>query len=305
MTNMTPGPPDEHEKSRPNANGPVDGTRTDGTRIDRTGVDTVLCDLDGVVWLSRQPIPGAVEAVASLAGAGISVLFVTNNSTALLADQEAALASIGIDAAGHVLTSAMSAAALVAPNDRVLVCAEAGVVEAVGGRGAEAIEAHDPVLDDPATAAIDMVVVGQHRGLTWDHLRRAVAAIRRGARFVATNDDATFPTPSGPVPGAGAIVAAVATAAGMPPVIAGKPHQPMADLTRTVIGPTFDPLRTVVVGDRPSTDGAFASTLGCRFARVRSGVDEAAPADAAPNGPWIDVADLAAAAAIILRLGDR
>lgn len=303
MTNMTPGQPDEHESSHP--------IQTESDRIDIARVDMVLCDLDGVVWLSREPIPGAVEAVASMGEAGISVLFVTNNSTALLAEQEEALASIGIEATGRVLTSAMSAAALVAPDDRVLVCAEAGVVEAVDKRGAEAIGAHDPVLDDPASPAIDVALVGQHRGLTWDHLRRTVTAIRGGARFIATNDDATFPTPNGPVPGAGAVVAAVATAAGLAPLIAGKPHEPMANLARAMIGaramdgPGFDPARAVVVGDRPSTDGAFASRLGCRFARVRSGVEEAGDTKAATSEAWIDVADLAAASAIIVGLGDR
>ena len=55
-------------------------------------------------------------------------------------------------------------------------------------------------------------------------MRVASDAVRRGARLIATNDDATYPTPDGPIPGGGAIVAAVSTAAGVAPTIAGKPH---------------------------------------------------------------------------------
>ncbi|MFM7899381.1 MAG: HAD family hydrolase, partial [Actinomycetota bacterium] len=76
----------------------------------------ILCDLDGVVWLMHQPISGSVEAIARLRAAGHRVLFVTNNSSATLAKQEAALAKIGIPAANDVCTSAGAAALLLAPG---------------------------------------------------------------------------------------------------------------------------------------------------------------------------------------------
>ncbi len=97
---------------------------------------TVLCDLDGVVWLAHEPIAGSPEAVAALRAAGVRVLFVTNNSAATIAEQEAALAAIGIPAAGDVITSAMAGADLVEPGERVLVAGGPGVVEAVASRGA-------------------------------------------------------------------------------------------------------------------------------------------------------------------------
>ena len=86
----------------------------------------VICDLDGVVWLAHHPIPGSVEAIARLRQAGRRVVFVTNNSSARIADQEAALASVGIPATGDVLTSAVAGAALVEPGERVLVCGGVG-----------------------------------------------------------------------------------------------------------------------------------------------------------------------------------
>jgi 4-nitrophenyl phosphatase len=84
---------------------------------------------------------------------------------------------------------------------------------------------------------------------------------------VATNDDATYPTPDGPIPGGGSLVAAVAYATGVTPIVAGKPHGPMADLVRAAGGD-----EGTVVGDRPDTDGAFARRLGYRFALVLTGV---------------------------------
>jgi 4-nitrophenyl phosphatase len=252
----------------------------------------VLCDLDGVVWLSHQPIPGSVDAVARLRAAGFRVLFVTNNSGPLIASHESALHAIGIPAAGDVLSAAMAAGTLVTPGDRVLVCGGPGVVEAVAAAGGDAMLANDAAHDDH-DATFDVVVAGIHRWFDYEVMRRAASAIRQGARFIATNDDATYPTPAGLIPGGGAIVAAIAVAAGVAPTIAGKPHQPMAGLVRRVVG--ADRARgAVMVGDRGDTDGLFASLLGCRYAQVDSGVT---PADVGVEPtPDLRAADLASVA---------
>lgn len=256
-------------------------------------IEFVLCDLDGVVWLDRTAIPEAPEAIERLRSAGRRVLFVTNNSVSVLAEQEAALAAIGVPAEGDVITSAQAAASLVEPGERVLVCGGPGVREAVAARGAEPLEVAT------ATAVLpDAVIVGLTRDVDYAMLDLASDAIRRGARFVATNDDATFPTPSGLTPGAGAIVAAVATSAGVAPTIAGKPHAAMADLVRVRCGDRFGPDAALMVGDRWSTDGRFADQLGCPFAMVRSGVT---PVGAEAGGVAdIDEDHLGAVAAVLL-----
>jgi HAD superfamily hydrolase (TIGR01450 family) len=219
-----------------------------------------VLDLDGVVWLSERPVPGSVAAVARLRSAGERVLFVTNNSSVRLGDQEAKLERLGIPAHGDVVTSALAAARLVEPGERVLVCGGPGITEAMAARGAL------PVPDGDA----EVVAVGFHRDFDYERLRVAVRAIQRGARLLATNDDATYPTPEGPIPGGGAIVAAIAYAAGVAPTVAGKPHRPMADLVRSLVTGVG-----TVVGDRPDTDGAFAVNLGYRFALVLTGVTRA------------------------------
>ncbi|MEO5724966.1 MAG: HAD-IIA family hydrolase, partial [Ilumatobacteraceae bacterium] len=246
----------------------------------------VLCDLDGVVWLANHPIPGSVEAIAAMRSQGHRVLFVTNNSSVLLEDQQQALAAIGIPAEGDVLTSAQAAALLVQPGERVHVCGGPGVVQALRARGAE-IVGHGPV---------DVVVVGFHRDFDYDGLSSAASAVRRGARLIGTNDDATYPTPNGPIPGCGAILAAVAVAGGATPVVAGKPYPPMVALVASTVGAEAA-RHAVMVGDRPDTDGRFAAAIGCRFALVWTGVT-AAGAKVTP-APDYAVADLAAVAKLL------
>jgi 4-nitrophenyl phosphatase len=239
-----------------------------------------VIDLDGVVWLAQQPIPGSAEAVARLRQAGIGVLFATNNALPTLAELVAQLAAVGI-AAGpdDLVTSAQAAASLLEPGSTAVACAGAGVLEALAGRGV------DVVAEGPA----DAVVVGLTRAFTFDMLATAVSAVRDGARLVGTNDDATYPTPGRLLPGAGALLAAVVTASGVTAEVAGKPHDGVVAL----LGRRA-PDASVVVGDRPSTDGLLARRLRVPFALVRSGVT--GPTDVVTElEPDIDVPDLASA----------
>jgi len=222
----------------------------------------VCCDLDGVVWRGDEPIRGSAAGIELLRRSGLRVGFLSNNSSLTVADVVAKLARVGVDVdAADVLTSALAAAELLASalaqGSDVMVCGGPGVREALTGVGLH------PVTEPPAAA----VVVGFHRDFDFAELDRASRAIRAGARFVATNLDATYPVPDGVLPGAGSIVAAIATAAGAAPEVAGKPSPAMAALVRHRLGADG-----VVVGDRPSTDGAFADELGWPFALVLSGV---------------------------------
>jgi 4-nitrophenyl phosphatase len=222
----------------------------------------VCCDLDGVIWRGDNAIDGSADGVTRLREAGVRVVFLTNNSSGRVADYVAKLARVGIEtSADDVGTSAQAAATLLtrelAPGARVLACAGDGVVEALQSSG------FDVVDEKPA----DAVVVGWHRTFDFERLRRASDAIRAGARFVATNADPTYPSADGLLPGAGAIVAAVATAASRTPVIAGKPEAPTVALVRARFGNDG-----VMVGDRPSTDGALAAALGWPFALVLTGI---------------------------------
>jgi 4-nitrophenyl phosphatase len=238
----------------------------------------VLCDLDGVVWLAHEPIDGAVDAVSRLRNAGSRVVFVTNNSFSTRAEQVAALGHIGIAAEGDVVTSAMSAASALQPGWRVLVCGGQGLIEEVDRAGANPVVAYQ---SRPITGQFDAVVVGFHREFDFQVLTDALSAVRHGAVLVGSNDDPTYPTPLGPIPGGGSILAAVEKATGVSAIVTGKPNEPMAQLVREMC-PDTTANEMVMVGDRPDTDGAFAITMGCRYALVLSGVtttDEGSGAD--------------------------
>ncbi|MFT7645589.1 MAG: HAD superfamily hydrolase (TIGR01450 family) [Candidatus Poriferisodalaceae bacterium] len=236
-----------------------------------------VLDLDGVIWLAHVPIEGAAEAVAMLDAAGEEVLFVTNFSALRLADAEQKLADCGIDAAGRVITSAMAAASLVEPGERVMVCGGEGVWEAIEARGAVALDPGDGIGHHKD---VDAVVVGFHRNFDFGRLAAAVRAIHEGARLISTNADPTYPTPTGLLPGNGALVAAVATAGKVDAVIAGKPHPPVARLVHERLGSTQGDRSHIVVGDLPATDGMLAHELGFRFGLVLSGVT---PPSAVPS----------------------
>lgn len=239
-------------------------------------VGVVFSDLDGVIWRTHHAIEGSADAVRRLQVAGWRVVFVTNNGSALPEEQEAKLASFGIDAAGNVITSAMACALLVEPGERALVCGGPGVAHALRGRGVEVIDIHDVMEDEVAAAVgnapeVDAVVVAFHRSFGFDSLRIGIESLAKGARLVGTNDDATYPTAEGAWPGGGSMLAAFAYGSGQTPVIAGKPHAPMARLARELV-PHVAGRVEVMVGDRPSTDGGFAIEMGVPYAQVWSGV---------------------------------
>ena len=241
---------------------------------------TWVMDLDGVVWLAELPIPGSAEAVARLRGAGIRVLFVTNNAAPTVAKLLERLAIAGIVAQEEdLITSAQAAASMLKPGSTAVVCADEGVTEALARRGVQVLP------EGPA----DAVVVSWTRNFDFDRLATAALAVRAGARFIATNEDATHPTPERLLPGAGAILAAVATAAQATPEVAGKPPGPLVSLLRERAADI-----SMVVGDRPSTDGLLARRLEVPFALVRTGVtrDGREPIVVDPDEEAADLAGL-------------
>jgi ribonucleotide monophosphatase NagD (HAD superfamily) len=127
----------------------------------------------------------------------------------------------------------------------------------------------------------DAVVDGYHPEFDYARLTAACRAVWAGARLVATNDDATYPSTDGLLPGGGALLAAVTTATGATATIAGKPYRPMCETVWRRLGRDRP---AVVVGDRPDTDGRFARALGYEFALVLSGVTaQAAGSDPTPD----------------------
>ena len=176
--------------------------------------------------------------------------------------QEAALAAIGIPAVGDVLTSANAAALLIEPGERCWSAEARAWSQAVVGRGAS-------VVGQRSDGRVDVVVVGFHRTFDYEEMLVASRAARNGARLIGTNDDATYPTPDGPIPGGGRdpgvdrhCVAALRRS---------SPASHTSRWRRWCGRPsaTMQRRHAVMVGDRPETDGLMAATLGCRYAACR------------------------------------
>jgi HAD superfamily hydrolase (TIGR01450 family) len=230
-----------------------------------------IVDLDGVVWLTGEAIGDAPGAIAALRSHGTRVAFATNNSAPTTDELLARLDRIGIAAsADDLVSSAGAVASLVAPGQSVRVLAEQGVAEALHARGVTMVDVG--AVDD---GTVDAAVVGWSRTFDFDRLAATATAARTSGRLIATNEDPTHPTPAGLVPGAGALLAAVATASGVTPEIAGKPHGPMASLMKDKFGFDDGDTSVVMIGDQPGTDGRLAQRLRIPFGLVDSGVTPA------------------------------
>lgn len=255
-----------------------------------------ILDLDGVLWLGDTPIPGSFDAVRRLRDHGERVLFLTNNSSQTIATYLAKMAALGLEVtADELCTSAQAAAELVEPGELALVCGGEGIVEALTARRVRCVRRLEP--------GVTAVVAGFHPRFDYAVLTTAFQAVHAGARLIGTNDDPTYPTAEGPIPGGGAIVAAIAYAAGVTPLFAGKPNHAAAAVVfrRLGLGPDPSPAERralLMVGDRPSTDGGMARTFGGRFGLVLSGVTSAfdLPVEPEPDVIATDLYALVAAA---------
>jgi HAD superfamily hydrolase (TIGR01450 family) len=227
--------------------------------------DVALLDLDGVVYIGPAAVPGVPAALAQARTAGLRLAFVTNNAArppSVVADH---LTELGIAAdPAEVVTSAQAAARYLAERlpsgTRVLVVGTTGLEEALRERKLT------PVGD--ATEDVGAVVQGYSPDMDWRLLAEGAVAINRGAPWVATNVDPTVPSPRGPLPGNGSLVAALRHATGAEPVVTGKPDPAMHRESLLRSGAR----RPIVVGDRLDTDIEGANAVGCPSLLVFSGV---------------------------------
>jgi HAD superfamily hydrolase (TIGR01457 family) len=234
-----------------------------------TRYDVALLDLDGVVYLGPEAIAGASAALAHARDVGMRLTFVTNNASREPAAVATHLNEIGVPAtADDVVTSSQAAA-------RVLVdrCGRRATVLVVGSPALRAtVERAGLSIVASADDRPDAVVQGYSSDVRYADLAEAALAIRAGAFWVATNADSTLPTARGLLPGNGALVAAVATATGRQPIVAGKPQLPLhAEAVRR--SAATNPL---VVGDRLDTDIEGANAADTDSLLVLTGVTRAA-----------------------------
>lgn len=221
------------------------------------GYDVALFDLDGVVYLGNEAVPGAAEGIGELRETDVAVGFVTNNAARSPHDVARHLRELGVPASGSdVITSAQAAARVLAdrlePEALVLVVGSPALGREVAKVGLTPCRAGDC----PGTPAA--VVQGYYPKLVWSELNEAAFAIADGALWVATNTDSTRPTERGIAPGAGALVQAIQLAVDAEPVVAGKPDRPLMEESLRRTGARH----AIFVGDRIDTDIEGAINVG-------------------------------------------
>ncbi len=231
--------------------------------------DVALLDLDGVVYLGPDAVVGVPAALARARAQGMRLAFVTNNAARPPAVVAAHLTALGVPATpADVTTSSQAAAHYLSDHlpagARVLVVGTVGLIEALSERGLVAVHSAD---DAPMA-----VVQGYSPDADWRLLAEGAIAIRRGLPWVATNLDPTVPSPRGPLPGNGSLVAALRCATDREPVSTGKPdptmHRESVERSQAQ--------RPLVVGDRLDTDIEGAQRADCASLLVLTGVTDAA-----------------------------
>lgn len=227
--------------------------------------DVALLDLDGVVYVGPDAVPGAAEALRAARDTGMRLGFVTNNAARTPEEVARHLTELDVPAeAADVITSSQAGATVVAER-----FGDGAAVLAVGGPGvAAALRAAGLQVVDSAEDGPVAVLQGYGRDVGWVQLSEAVVAVRGGAVHVATNTDATIPSPRGVLPGNGALVGVVSAVTGQRPVVTGKPDPAMhAECVRRTGART-----PLVVGDRLDTDVEGAQRAGAPSLLVFSGV---------------------------------
>lgn len=255
----------------------------------------ILCDLDGVVYRGEVACPGAIVALLAAQAAGVRVLFMTNNASRTPEEVAAQITGLGLPTDPSQVFTASQVAARVLADRRAsgeLVLGKTQVVLALGGEGVGAaltdvgLPWRSPTQLRTGVAAgsgetVGVVVQGYGQDVGVRDLSEAAYALAAGASWIATNDDATLPTPRGLAVGNGSLVAAVARATDKAPEVVGKPYSPAYEQAIAALGlPIQDCL---MIGDRLDTDIAGAAAIGLTSALVLTGVSTREEAQAQPE----------------------
>jgi HAD superfamily hydrolase (TIGR01450 family) len=265
-------------------------------------LDGLLIDLDGVVWIGREPVPGSVEALRDLLEAGKRIVFVTNNPGRLPEAYAERLRGLGVEVSPEQIVSAGMVVARLAgeaagPGGSAFVIGASALKEMVATTGARLLEGEE-------AEEADVVVVSGHKAFDYGELKTAKFALDRGAKLVATSHDPTMPFPGGELPGTGAVLAAVEVASGKKATIAGKPERHLFEMAKEALRCSFGSQgdqkeqatwRLAMVGDRISSDIDGGRAAGLETVLVLSGTtsrEEAAAAESAPDHVLPDLAAL-------------
>ncbi|MDD5172028.1 MAG: HAD-IIA family hydrolase [Candidatus ainarchaeum sp.] len=227
-------------------------------------IKTAIFDLDGTLFVGKTVVPGAAEALERLRLAGIKVFFLTNAGTRTREGVAHKLTNMGLQAVeeevycGSYLVAKYIAANF--PRKKAFIVGEPGMAEEL------------KAADVPVAEHADIVAVCLDRHLTYEKLAKAHRLLKKGAEFIASNKDHTFPTEHGSMPGAGSIVAALEFSSKKTAHVIGKPNPFAFEIMKKELG--LNEEETVMVGDRLDTDVMFAKNAGIKSALVLTGISK-------------------------------
>ncbi len=242
----------------------------------RADIECWLTDMDGVLVHENKALPGASALIEQWRAEGVPFLVLTNNSIFTPRDLSARLRASGLEVPEEsIWTSALATAAFCSsqiPGGSAFVIGEAGITTALHEAGFIMTET------DP-----DYVVVGETRNYSFEAITKAIRLIGAGARFIATNPDATGPSADGPMPATGAIAALITKATGKDPYVVGKPNPMMFRSAMNKIGAHSE--NTGMIGDRMDTDIVAGIEAGLHTVLVLTGISDEAEIDRYPFRP--------------------
>ena len=242
----------------------------------REQIRSWLMDIDGVLVREEHAVPGADRFIARLRERGTPFLLLTNNSMYTRRDLAARLRLSGLDVPEEAIwTSALATARFLQdqrPGGTAFVIGEAGLTTA--------LHEADYTLTESAP---DYVVLGETRTYSFERIARGIRLVIDGARFIATNPDATGPTPDGPLPATGAVAALISRASGAEPYFVGKPNPLMMRSALNAIDAHSE--STAMIGDRMDTDIVSGLEAGLETILVLSGLTQPAEVERYPYRP--------------------
>lgn len=236
-------------------------------------IKNLILDMDGVLWRGNEPMPGLADFFDTLRQHGIGFVMATNNASKTPQQYVAKLAQFGVTVSeAQIFTSAEATGDYLQhtyePGVKAFVVGDVGLVTAVRSRHFQLLSVDEVMGGETAV----FVVAGFNPNATYPQLAAGALLIQKGAHFIGTNPDLTFPSEYGPLPGAGSFLAFLQAATGVEPVVIGKPGPLIFQMAMAKLGGT--PQNTAMVGDRLETDIAGGKAAGIQTILVLSGISQ-------------------------------
>ncbi|MEM7118620.1 MAG: HAD-IIA family hydrolase [Chloroflexota bacterium] len=257
-------------------------------------IKNLILDMDGVLWIGETPMPGLVELFERMREREIGIMLATNNASKTAVQYTQKLAKFGVTIGPEaILTAALATAEYLSrryeAGTTAYVAGGLGLHQALRDKGFHLLTVEEAY----AGANAEFIAVGFHPEITYPELAAGALLVQRGAEFIGSNPDTTYPSEYGLLPGAGSLIAVVATATGVKPTIIGKPGPIIYEEAVRRLGGTL--ANTAMVGDRLDTDVKGAAAVGLNTILVMSGIaqpDDLAQSDLKPDYVLADIGEL-------------